>query len=93
MTKEDLRLHVIHRRIRILERIYKVLLTALCISILSIMTFSVKLAITDQGAHGLVVSMVVGLLTIAFIKFIVDKQHKYEILSYYKTPINKYHNI
>jgi hypothetical protein len=93
MTKEDLRLHVIRRRIRILERVYRVLLGAFTISFISMMVFFVKLAITDQGAHGLVVSMVVGLLTMAFIKFIVDKQHEYEILSYYKTPINKYHNI
>lgn len=93
MTKERLRLHIIRRRIRILERVYKVLLSALVISILSMMIFFVKLAITDQGAHGLVVSIVAALLTMTFIKFIVDKQHEYEILSYYKTPINKYHNI
>jgi hypothetical protein len=93
MTKEDLRLHVIRRRIRILERVYRVLLGAFTISFICMIVFFVKLAITDQGAHGLVVSMVVGLLTMAFIKFIVDKQHEYEILSYYKTPINKYHNI
>tara|TARA_S200002703_G_C3591954_1_gene181815 strand:- start:33 stop:314 length:282 start_codon:yes stop_codon:yes gene_type:complete len=93
MTKEDIKLHVIRRKIRILERVYRVLLGAFTISFISMMVFFVKLAITDQGAHGLVVSMVVGLLTMAFIKFIVDKQHEYEILSYYKTPINKYHNI
>lgn len=93
MTKEDIKLHVIRRKIRILERVYRVLLGAFTISFISMIIFFVKLAITDQGAHGLVVSMVVGLLTMAFIKFIVDKQHEYEILSYYKTPINKYHNI
>lgn len=93
MTREDLRLHVIHRRIRLLERVYKVLFSAFAISVICMMAFSVKLAITDQGAHGLVVSMVSVLLTMGFMKFVVDKQHEYEILSYYKTPINKYHNI
>lgn len=93
MTREDLRLHVIHRRIRLLEKVYKVLLSAFAISVISMMAFFVKLAITDHGAHGLVISMVSGLLIMGFMKFVVDKQYEYEILSYYKTPINKYHNI
>tara|TARA_R100000995_G_scaffold84848_2_gene65210 strand:- start:6530 stop:6796 length:267 start_codon:yes stop_codon:yes gene_type:complete len=87
MTRKDIRMHIIKRRIRMLERVYRFLLSGLAISVLCIIVFTVKLAITDQGAHGLVVSIIIGLFTIGLIKFVVDKQYEYEcheIINSYK---------
>lgn len=78
MTKKDIRMHIIKRRIRLLERVYRFLLSGLAISVLCIMVFTVKLAITGQGLHGLVTSILIGLFATVLIKFVVDKQYEYE---------------
>jgi uncharacterized membrane protein (DUF106 family) len=78
MTKKDIRMHIIKRRIRTLERVYRFLLSGLAISVLCIMVFTVKLAITGQGLHGLVMSILIGLFATVLIKFVVDKQYEYE---------------
>jgi hypothetical protein len=78
MTKKDIRMHIIKRRIRTLERVYRFLLSGLAISVLCIMVFTVKLAITGQGLHGLVMSILIRLFATVLIKFVVDKQYEYE---------------
>lgn len=78
MTRKDIRMHIIKRRIRMLERVYRFLLSGLAISVLCIMVFTVKLAITGQGLHGLVMSILIGLFATVLIKFVVDKQYEYE---------------
>lgn len=78
MTKKDIRMHIIKRRIKTLERVYRFLLSGLAISVLCIMVFTVKLAITGHGLHGLVMSILIGLFATVLIKFVVDKQYEYE---------------